>query len=113
MHAQKCADAMTGTMVIVEASLPEKLACEDVELNPGCPWRKDGLAERNVTFQHEREHTAMLIAGFTDDHGAGDVCGAIEILAAGIDQVEVVHLQLRRFAVHVVVVTEGTVGAGG
>ncbi len=58
----------------------------EFELGAGRSLGKDRARDRDVTLEHPREAVAHLGAGLADRNGAGDVGGAVLVLAAGIDQ---------------------------
>src|SRR5262245_55429256 len=65
-----------------------------------------------MALEHAGEAIAHLVRWRTDGDGAGDVRGAIEILRAGIDQVELARLDPAIGGLGDAVVDDGAVGAG-
>src|SRR6185369_2245983 len=94
MHREIAADAMPGAVVVIEPDLPERPAGQHVEAAAGGALRELHRGERDVAFEHAGEAILHLRGWRADRDGARDVGGAIEILAAGIDQVDRVHLDL-------------------
>src|SRR5262249_58564833 len=86
VHGEIAADAMAGAVVEIDPRLPQIAAREGIELGAGRGVGKYGARERNVALEHEREARAHLRSRLTDGNGAGNVRGAILILAAGIDE---------------------------
>src|SRR5438105_4419834 len=88
MHAQIAPDAMAGAVVVIEPLLPERAARKGVQLRACRPFRKAREGERDMPLKHAREAVAHLVAGLADRDRAGDVGRAIEILRAGVEEVE-------------------------
>ena len=88
VHRQERADAVAGAVVVVEAGLPERGAREAVELRAGRADRKARGGDGDVALEHAGEAVAHLRRRRADGDGAGDVGGAVAVLAAGIDEVE-------------------------
>ena len=112
VHVQVMAHAVPGAVIVVEARLPQELTGERVQLRAGGAARKARQGERDVAAQHAGEAVPMLRLGRADRDRAGHVGGAVQVLPAGVDEVERARLQravrLRRHPV----VDDGTVGAG-
>ncbi len=77
---------MAGAMVEVETRNPQELACEGIELGAGGAVREHRASDGDVTLEHAGEAVAHLGARRADRDGAGDVGGAVLVLASGIDQ---------------------------
>ena len=86
VHAEIAAHPVAGAMVIVEASHPQGRAGQDVQGRAGGSGRETDMGQRQVALQHQGEAFGHLPAGLADGDGAGDVGGAVQILAAGIHQ---------------------------
>ena len=84
VDAEIDADAMTRPMLVIEPGLPERVARQNIKVCTSRPFREAHGGERDMALQHERVMLAHVIAGLADGHGAGDVRGTVQILAAGI-----------------------------
>src|SRR3982750_4756708 len=85
---EEAADPVTGAVGVIEARFPQRAAGEAVELAAARALGEQGGGDRNVALENTREPVAHLVGRLADRHRAGDVGGAIDILAAGVDQVE-------------------------
>ena len=77
---------MAGAVVEIDAGLPQRLTRERIELRAGGPVGEDRARDRDVALEHPGEAVAHFRRGLADRHGAGDVGGAVLVLAAGVDQ---------------------------
>ncbi|MNC01705.1 hypothetical protein D3C75_490600 [compost metagenome] len=111
VHAEEVADPVACAMVVVVTGLPQGHAGQHVELDAGGAAGEAGLIQRDMALQHPGEHGLVLVGDFTDLDGTGDVGGAVQILGAGIHQVDAVLTEGARGAVGVTVVAHGGVGA--
>src|SRR5579864_5436532 len=93
MHRQIAADPMPGTVVVIETDLPQRPPGEPVELRPGRALREARGRQRDMALEHPSEVLAHLVARLADRDGAGDIGGAVEILRAGIEQIERARLE--------------------
>ena len=85
---QIAADTVARAVVEVEAGVPERGAGEGIELGAGGPLREARHRERDVAPEDPGEPVPLLGGGRTDGHRAGHVGGAVEVLRAGVDEVE-------------------------
>ena len=89
VHAEIGADAVAGAVVVVEADLPQRAARKRVELRAGGARRESAhSASAMWPFSTRVKRSRISGARLADRDGAGDVGGAVEILRAGIDQIE-------------------------
>ena len=88
MDRQEAADSVAGAVGVIEARFPQRPPGEAVELASARALGKDRGRDRDMALEHAGEAVAHLVGRLADDHGAGDVGGAVDILAAGIDQVD-------------------------
>ena len=86
VHRQVAADAVAGAVIEVEPLRPQELARKGIELRAGRAVGKDRARDRDMTLEHAGETVAHLGGRRADRDGAGDVGGAVLVLAAGIDQ---------------------------
>ncbi len=86
MHRQVAADAMAGAVIVVEAGLPQRIACERVERGAGRAFGEARGGQRDVALQHAGEAVLHLRRRLADDHGARHVGGAVRVLSAAVDQ---------------------------
>ena len=113
MHAQERANTVSRAVVVVQPFLPEKLPGKDIKLNTRCTSWEYRTSERDVTFQDKGVHFPVLSCGFPNDHSASDIGGAVRILPTGVHEIEVVHLQHGRCAIHMIVMTKRAIFTGG
>src|SRR5438067_851081 len=78
--------AMAGPMVEVDASGPEELARERVELRTRRAIRKDSARDRDMALEHAGETLAHFGRRRAYRDRAGDVGGAVLVLRTGVDQ---------------------------
>ena len=88
VHRQIAADAVAGAVIEIEPGLPQELPRQRVELRAGGAVGKHRARDRDMALEHAGEAVAHLGARRADRDGAGDVGGAVLVLAAGIDQKE-------------------------
>src|SRR5690606_34347980 len=96
VHREVATDAVPRAVGIVDAVRPQELPRERVELPALSALREAGARQRDVPAQHLRVATAHLGRGRTDADHAGDVRGAVEVLAAAVDEIEVAFGQWQR-----------------
>ena len=53
---------------------------------PQVPWGKQGTGQADVSFEHERVVASVRRRSFRQGDGAGDVCRAVGILCAAVEQ---------------------------
>ena len=94
MDREEAADAVAGAVGVIEARFPQRPAGEAVELAAARALGEDRGGDRDMALEHAGEAVAHLVGRLADRHGAGDVGGAVDILAARIDQVERALLEL-------------------
>ncbi len=96
MATQKVAHAVAGAVPVGHALLPQRHAGQHVELHASGAHGEFGAGQRQVALEHQGEVVALLRRGLAQGDGAGDVGGAVEILAAGVDEQQSAGLQARR-----------------
>src|SRR4051812_4828305 len=99
-------------MGVIEPRLPQRPTSKAVELRPARSLGEHGGSNRDVPFEHAGEAVAHLRRWLPDRHGAGDVGGAVDILAAGVDQIERALLELAVGLLARLVVDDRTVRPG-
>ena len=77
---------MAGAVIEIDAGGPEKLPRERVELRAGRAIGKHGACNRDVALEHAGEALAHFSTRRADRNRAGDVCGAVLVLRAGVDE---------------------------
>src|SRR5580700_2409539 len=103
---------MAGAVIEVEARAPQKLPRKRIELRAAGAVREYRTRDGNVALEHEREALAKVIGSRAHDHGAGDVGGAVLVLAAGIDQKQLTRRDAAVALAGHAIVHDGSVGAG-
>ncbi len=88
VNAEVLPHAVAGAVVVVAAGQPQVPAGEHLVPLAGGAGRERGQRAVDVAHQHAREH--LLLAGrrLAEGDGARDVGGALEVLAAAVDQVD-------------------------
>ena len=86
------ADAVAGAVVIVEALTPEHLPCREVQGDAGGALQEDHIAEAKHGLQYEGEVLPLDLRDRSHRDGTGDVGGTLEVLSAGIEEVESLRL---------------------
>ena len=112
MHAEIAADPVPGAVVVIEPLLPQGTTRERVELRPGRALREARQSERDVALQHAGEAVAHLVARLADRDRAGNVGRAVEILRAGIEEIEVAGLKAPLGLRHRAIMHDRAVGPG-
>src|SRR5216684_2064926 len=112
MDGEIAADAVAGAVVVVEPDLPQRAARQRVELRAGGALGEAAGGERDVALEHAGEAVAHLRRRLADRHRARDVGGAVEILRAGIDEIERARLEPALALGRGAVMHDGAVGPG-
>src|SRR5262249_19685963 len=86
VHREIAADAVAGAVVEVESLRPQELPSKGVELGAGRTLGKDRARNCDMALEHAGEAVAHLGSRLADRDGAGNVGGAVLVLAAGVDQ---------------------------
>ena len=82
VHAEVAADAVAGAVVVVEPGLPEGARGRAASSwGPVVPFGKRARRQRDVALEHAGEAVALLGGRRADGDGAGDVGGAVQVLA--------------------------------
>ena len=113
VHREIGADAMAGAMVEVEARLPQCWRASTSSCGPSCPSGKRITERPIMPFSTRVKRSFISARGRADDHRAGDVGGAVEVLPAGIDQEDLVAPQLAVRILGGMVVRDRRMRAGG
>ncbi|CCY16574.1 oRF1 [Prevotella sp. CAG:755] len=110
MHVQVGAHAVARAVSVVQAFLPEPVACRGVELGAARAVRETAAAQCDVPFEYEGVGAALLVGERAEGHGARDVCGAVVVLRPGVEQEQAAGTQLRVGVGRGFVVHDGAVG---
>ena len=94
MHREIATDAVAGAVIVIKAGVPQWAPCECVQRRTGGTFREPYRGQRDVAFQHAGEAVLHLRAWCAHDHGARDVGGAVFILGARIDQINLIPVDL-------------------
>ena len=95
VHVQVRADAVAGAVPVVEAFAPEELAREGVDLEARRAFGEDGGVERDDAFEHERVRLPLQLRRGAEVHRPGGVRGAVEVLGAGVAEVDCFRIDRR------------------
>ena len=89
VHREIGADAVARAVVEVEPGLPQRRAARRRRVcAPETPLGNTGGRDGDVALQHAREMIPHVASGSADDDRARDVGRAVEILRAGIDEID-------------------------
>ena len=115
VNVEEGADAVAGAVEEVHAILPERAARERLEHDPGRARGEDCSGEGDVPLEDPRvrPHGVLGRGLGAEMQGPGGVSRAIDVLPAGIAQVDCIELDGLAVAVLGVVVDHRSVGAGG
>ena len=90
VHVQEVADAVAGAVAVVDAGRPDRRARQRIEHRRLGPARELRRRQRDDALEHQREVALLRRRRRADRHHAGDVGGAAQVLAAGVDQQQAV-----------------------
>lgn len=113
VHVEVRPHAVPGAVAVIEALLPQELASEGVEREAGRALGEDGGVEGDDAFQDEGVGFALHGRWGAEVHGARRVGRAVEVLGAGIAEVDGFGVDGGAAAWLGFVVDDGGVGAGG
>ena len=107
MDVEESADAVPGAVLIIEPDLPQRLARQHIQRRTCCGYEahcktesvhgagrtnsargEDGLRERDVALQDACEGRLFELRRLAQVQGARDVSRAVSVLAARVDQVD-------------------------
>ena len=108
VDAEVAAHPVPGAVVVVQACPPQRRPRQRVDLDALGPRREAQGGDLDHPAQHQRGAADVLRRGRADGQRAGDVGGAVAILAARIHEVEVAGLDRQ-----VAVAADPVVGQGG
>ena len=94
MHGKIATDAMARAMVEIEPDFPQRRARQRIQLHTVCAGRKISHSERNMAAQNAGKginSTGRCLAALNQNR-ARDICRALLILSATIDEIEVTRL---------------------
>ena len=106
-------DAVPGAVPVVEALLPEELAREGVEREAGRAFGEDGGVERDDAFEDQSVGRAFQGRWGAEVQGPRRVGGAVQVLGAGVAEVDGGGVDDGAVARFGFVVDDGCVGARG
>src|SRR3546814_13520984 len=104
MDIEKMSDAMTGAEGVIETDLPQSAPRERIQSDAHRARWKGQLGNGDMTLEHAGEAVADLFARVADGDRPRDVGGSVGKLAARIDEIDAVRMDLpivlrRRFIV--------------
>src|SRR5262249_38486881 len=88
MHPEVATYPVPGAVIIVEPLLPQRAARKGVELCPSGSFGETRQGQRDMALQHAGETVAHLLSRLADRHRARHIGRAVNIVRAGIEQVE-------------------------
>src|SRR4051794_32910782 len=94
MDREEAADSVAGAVGVIQPGFPQRPASEAVELRAARALREDRRRDRDVALEHAGEAVAHFRGRLADRHRARDVGGAVDILAARINEIERARLEL-------------------
>ena len=86
VYAAHKAHAVAGTAAVVDAVGPHRGAGDHVQVAAGAGVQELELGHVDVALEHVGVIGALVVSQFTQGVGAGDVGGAVQILAAAVHQ---------------------------
>ena len=107
--AQEVADAVSRAVTVGHRLLPQRQACENVQLAARGAHGELGALQCQVTLENEGEVMLLLCRRVAQGDGAGDVGGAVQILAAAVHEQDALAMQGRCALVGGLIVHDGAV----
>ena len=101
---------MARAVQIVESGLPQGLTRNGVELRASGTIGKAEHLQVDMPFQHQRVDAPLLVSQRTEGNGAGNVCRAVLILGAAVDEQQSPWLQGRIGRWRRLIVDNGAMG---
>ena len=83
---------MAGAVIVIEPSRPQELPRQRIELHAARAGRENHAGERDMALEHAGETVLHFSRRGADDHRAGHIGGAVAILPARIDEVNLIDL---------------------
>lgn len=111
MDAEIRPDTVPRTVGIIQAIGPKELARQNIQMRTRGAFGEARCGKRDMAFQDQCVSALVLVCRFADEQRAGDVGRAIQILRAGIHQVERILFYRRVGRVGDAVMHDGSVGA--
>ena len=93
VHVEKVAHAVAGAVAVIHAGGPQRCARQRIELRAAGALGEARARQRNHALHHQGGVAPLLGGGFAQRQHAGDVGGAAQVLAAGVDQQQAPGLQ--------------------
>src|SRR5262249_28339582 len=112
MDRQIAADAVAGTVVEIETRFPQRPPCERVEVNAACTPRKARRGDGDMPLEDQAKALAHFARRVADGDRARDVGRSIEILGAGVHEIELSRAKLAVGGRGHAVMHDGAIGAG-
>ncbi len=106
-------NAVARAVSVVEALLPKELASERVQCEAGCAFGEHGGVDGDDAFQDQSVRFPLHGCWGAEMQGPRRVGGAVEVLSAGIAEVDGLGVDDGAVARFGFVVDDGCVGAGG
>lgn len=113
MHVKVGADTVTGSVPVVEAFFPEKLASKGVESETGSPFGEYRRVKGYNAFKDESVGVAFHLCGLAEVHGSSRVGCAVQVLGTGVAEVDGFGVNGGAVAWFGLVVDYGCIGTGG
>ena len=90
VHIQEVADAVAGTVAVVHALLPQRSTGQRIQHGRQRAQRETRAGQRQRALEHQRVVALLRGSRRANRPDAGDVGGAAQILAAGVNQQQAV-----------------------
>ena len=113
MHVEVGADTVTGSVPVVEALFPEKLASKGVESETGGSFREYGRVKGYNAFKNEGVGVAFHFCRLAEVHGSSRVGCAVQVLGTRVAEVDGFGVNGGAVAWFGLVVDYGCIGTGG
>ena len=92
MHAKIRAHPVPGAVIIILPRRPQRLPRQRIQITPRQPFGPAHARDRDHALQHPRERGAFIISDLANSHRARNIRGAVDILAATVDQQQLPRL---------------------
>ena len=100
-------------MRVLQSVLPQRRPGKALQQQAGCASREDSASQCDVALEHPSVAPLLVSVRDAKVHGAGDVRGAVTVLAPRITQVQGVLRDPPVLSLLGLVVDDGRVGAAG
>ena len=97
MHIQKISNAVSGSMIKVQPSFPERSPYQSVQIGAAATVLEFCHSQTDMSLQHQSEMFFLLLCQFPYGNGSGNICSSLPVLSAGINQEKSLWLYFCKF----------------